>query len=352
MRRRVSNKSQIEHSGERGDLLLIKHNTRLLVDVSVRRPTAQTELHQREHVNTRPLAVAEAAEKKQKHAKYDELCAGSGLTMVTFVMESYGAKGNEAFKLLLRLANQYQSSDAASAEALLRYASAALSVALQCGNADIASRGVQALCAHELEARKRVFVQPNLLSLMPAGSNRAPLARRRSPLPCGWLPHAGSACSCSALVQGASSSYTDGWPRWPWPRCALRRQHFGGGPLCTRLHAACGTGGAAAALPQQRREAVAASVRSSLRLARRQQPLQLAGQLLRLPGTRATIPPPQQTSDQKPTATLLQHLRSDALLCICTRCNSGLREHCPELYQRNSIVRVTQARTKVPCRYR
>ncbi len=129
----------------RGDLLLLRHNTRLLVDVTVRRPTGLTELRLR-HGAT-PLATATAAE-DAKHAKYDEACKRESLTMVPFALESYGAKGKEARKLLLKLAD---ASEELTAAAFLRHASAALSVALQCGNADIAARGVQSMRVHQLE---------------------------------------------------------------------------------------------------------------------------------------------------------------------------------------------------------
>jgi len=127
----------------RGDLLLLRHNSRLLVDVTVRRPTGRTELRRSEGT---PLATAAAAE-KAKHAKYDEACGREGLTMVPFALESYGAKGKQAGKLLLKLAN---ASEELSAAAFLQHASAALSVALQCGNADIAARGVQSMRVHQL----------------------------------------------------------------------------------------------------------------------------------------------------------------------------------------------------------
>jgi len=64
-------------------------------------------------------------------------------------MESYGAKGKPAKRLLLRLAD---ASSELSAQAFLLHASAALSVALQCGNADITARGTQSLWEREAAA--------------------------------------------------------------------------------------------------------------------------------------------------------------------------------------------------------
>jgi len=116
----------------RGDLLLVRHNTRLLVDVTVTRPTAKTELRLRHGA---ALASAGAAEKR-KYKTYDAACERDGLTMVPFAMETYGARGKPAQKLLLKLAD---ASEELSAAAFLLHASAALSVALQCGNANIAA---------------------------------------------------------------------------------------------------------------------------------------------------------------------------------------------------------------------
>jgi len=69
--------------------------------------------------------------------------------MVPFAFELHGAKGKQARKLLLTLAN---ASEELSAAAFLQHASAALSVALQCGNADIRNSGC-AVYAHELAGR-------------------------------------------------------------------------------------------------------------------------------------------------------------------------------------------------------
>jgi hypothetical protein len=128
--------------------LLVRHNTRLLVDVTVTRPTAKTELRLRRGA---PLASAAAAEKR-KHKSYDAACARDGSTMASFALESYGARGKQAQRLLLKLAD---ASDELSAQAFMLHASAALSVALQCGNADIASRGTQSLRMHQAAPRRR-----------------------------------------------------------------------------------------------------------------------------------------------------------------------------------------------------
>jgi hypothetical protein len=121
----------------RGDLLLVRHNTRLVVDVTVTRPTAKTVLRLRRGV---PLAAAAAAEKR-KHNSYDDACDRDGATMVPFAVESYGAMGKQAQKLLLKLADALEE---LSAEAFLRHASAVVSVALQCAEGQLGARG----CLH------------------------------------------------------------------------------------------------------------------------------------------------------------------------------------------------------------
>lgn len=92
--------------------------------------------------NDSPWETSQASNKLET-----SLCERQSLTMVPFALESYGAKGKEARKLLLKLAD---ASEELTAAAFLRHASSALSVALQCGNADIAARGVQSMRVHQL----------------------------------------------------------------------------------------------------------------------------------------------------------------------------------------------------------
>ena len=77
---------------------------------------------------------------KRKHRTYDAACQRDGSEMVPFAMETYSAKSKPAQRLLLKLAD---ASEELPAQAFLLQASAALSVALQCGNADIAARVLQ-----------------------------------------------------------------------------------------------------------------------------------------------------------------------------------------------------------------
>ena len=77
---------------DRGDVLMVRHHTRLLVDVSVTRPTAKTELRL---CRGAALAFAGAMEKRN-HRSYDAACERDGSTLVPFALESYGAKGAPA----------------------------------------------------------------------------------------------------------------------------------------------------------------------------------------------------------------------------------------------------------------
>src|SRR6185312_1293454 len=82
-----------------------------------------------------PLHVASAAE-KLKRKRYEKLCTKRGWKLVPFAMESYGARGRSANKLLEKMAEH--STDYTPTD-LMKQASCVLSVAVQIGNAEIAS---------------------------------------------------------------------------------------------------------------------------------------------------------------------------------------------------------------------
>lgn len=131
----------------RGDLLLIRGDERLLIDVTVVRPTAPTHLNNPTLApQANGLATAAAAE-RAKHAKYDEACRLRRWKMIPFAFESYGSLGSEARRLLNTLASK---SDEVSAQAFLQHAAASLSVALQASNAAIAFAGLQRLRTEQL----------------------------------------------------------------------------------------------------------------------------------------------------------------------------------------------------------
>ena len=68
--------------------------------------------------------------------------------MIPLAVETYGALGKEATRLLNHLAGK---SDSIAADSFLRHTRAAISVALQCGNSDVASRGTQAQRCQQLQ---------------------------------------------------------------------------------------------------------------------------------------------------------------------------------------------------------
>ena len=54
---------------------------------------------------------------KRKHRSYDSACKCDGSTLVPFAMESYGARGKQAQRLLLRLADASEELSAAGSTA-------------------------------------------------------------------------------------------------------------------------------------------------------------------------------------------------------------------------------------------
>ena len=135
---------------ERGDLLLIRHDKKLLVDIRVCRPTCLSELQRSDKGNREPLITA-AAHEKLKHRKYDKECQKHGWTFVPFVLETYGGMGKEAQKLLTVLAD---ACDTLPSLAFLTHARAVLSVTLQCGHAAVSQQGMTSWSTRQ-HARER-----------------------------------------------------------------------------------------------------------------------------------------------------------------------------------------------------
>jgi hypothetical protein len=130
-----------------GDLLLVRGSTRLLIDVTVPRPTTLTLLNRgstNSGAHLIPLVAATLAE-KHKHTTYDAECSKHGWKMVPFALESLGAKGTEATQLLKRMSAH--STDLSPA-AFLLHADRMLSSALQVGNAHVATQGASDLLLH------------------------------------------------------------------------------------------------------------------------------------------------------------------------------------------------------------
>lgn len=126
----------------RGDLLMIRHDQQLLIDVTIKRPTRMTSLNNQSlAVHCTPLITATRAEQR-KHEKYDAHCAVMKWKMTPFAMESYGAKGREADKLLRIMSAHCMDK---SPRDFLQHAERMISVALQCGNAHVAAAGTAEL---------------------------------------------------------------------------------------------------------------------------------------------------------------------------------------------------------------
>ena len=130
-----------------GDLLLMRHSTHELIDVTIVRPTTLTLL---QHGGTstgshmEPLVASHQAEQR-KHQMYDAECARHGWKLIPFVMESYGALGQQSSHLLARMSSHHPT---LSPHEFMIHAHRLLSVALQCGNADLTARGTAEMHHH------------------------------------------------------------------------------------------------------------------------------------------------------------------------------------------------------------
>ena len=113
-----------------------------------------------------PLTAAAQAE-SAKHKLYDVECAKHGWKLIPFALESYGAKGVEARRLLQRMSAH---SLERSPEEFLLHAKRVLSVALQSGNARVAAAGTATL--HHASYRRGCDDHPS-------GSSRGLTQRQR-----------------------------------------------------------------------------------------------------------------------------------------------------------------------------
>jgi len=138
-------REELQRSQLRGDLLVVHGAKRILVDVTVPRATAPTNLS-RSAAGQRPGGCVATAE-QHKRDKYEEPCKQRGMTFVPFAVESYGGLGPAARKLLTTLAGL---SGERTARAFLLDAMARVSVTLQRGNALVLQRGMQQLRMDQL----------------------------------------------------------------------------------------------------------------------------------------------------------------------------------------------------------
>jgi hypothetical protein len=145
---------------EHADLLLLRHDTKLYIDVTVVRPTSDSSL-KKPLTLTKPLHMTTIrAQRKRTH--YAAICQANGYTMVPFVVETYGGLGAEATQLLRTLAAH---SKEYSPRAFLEHARKRLSATLQASNANIALECMQSFhlrqhagnpAAYDSYQRKRI----------------------------------------------------------------------------------------------------------------------------------------------------------------------------------------------------
>ena len=135
-----------KHYNLHADILLLKHDRKYYIDVTVARPTNESNLRSRpRHVSSIALASTRPAA-QNKRSKYADITAVNGYTFVPFVMETYGGIGHEASQLL-RLLSVH--SKELSAPAFLTHAHKRLSVTLQSSNANIAQLAMESLHLHQ-----------------------------------------------------------------------------------------------------------------------------------------------------------------------------------------------------------
>jgi hypothetical protein len=121
---------------EHADILLLKNDERLYIDVCITRPTAASFLVLPQ---SRQFVLHAAATRAViKHRKYDELARVNSYQLFAFCMESYGGLVPEGVLLLKKLAKQ---TTGVESKAALRHAQSRLSVTLQSANATLADKG-------------------------------------------------------------------------------------------------------------------------------------------------------------------------------------------------------------------
>ena len=140
------------HYNQHADLLLIKGGEQLYIDVTVTRPTRESQLTH-EQVRTTPLHSLVAIEQK-KHRKYADICTVNGYAFTAFALESYGGVGTGAHQLLRTLAAH--SKEMMTPREFLLHAYRRIACVLQQANANIALTGQQMLHLSRHSRRSQV----------------------------------------------------------------------------------------------------------------------------------------------------------------------------------------------------
>jgi hypothetical protein len=131
---------QSEEYNKHADLLLLRHGQKLYVDVTVTRPTSETNIKSRGRAVAHTPLVSTKGAASNKHWKYDSIASTNSYKMIPFVLETYGGLGTEATALLQQLS--FSAHDYTPSEFLL-HARRRLSVTLQSSNADVAQLAMQ-----------------------------------------------------------------------------------------------------------------------------------------------------------------------------------------------------------------
>jgi len=129
-----------EKYNQHADLLLLRHDLKLYIDVTVTRPTNASHLNRSGASASHTPLVSTKAPAQLKHNKYDAIAQTNNYRMIPFVLESYGGFGVEASALLQQLSAFSQE---LSPREFLLHAHRRLSVTLQSSNADIAQLAMQ-----------------------------------------------------------------------------------------------------------------------------------------------------------------------------------------------------------------
>ena len=122
----------------------IRGARQILVDVMVRQPLAPSLLH---HAGRAQGVLAEA--ERSKRRRYERLTRARGMEFVPFSLETTGAFGEDALRLIREIAGfAHATSPDLRRGAVLSSIVAAVSVAVQRGNALATSTGMQRSSSH------------------------------------------------------------------------------------------------------------------------------------------------------------------------------------------------------------
>ena len=142
---------------EHADLLLVKDDRKLYVDVCVTRPTTGANQEKLPGAAWQPL-ISTRKRVHEKHSKYDEIAELNGYEPIAFVCETYGGFCREARQLLRTLAS-YAPPEMGGEKEFLTHAYRTLSVCLQRGNASLDQGAVHRLHTEDVRHDARVMAK-------------------------------------------------------------------------------------------------------------------------------------------------------------------------------------------------